>query len=243
MRHIVLSDDGDQLAKNAYHRLLAALHFPESPRDQQQALLIASLEKEEFDRAGPEHYQPSEIMAATVKMIENRTAQMYVAGFVGFVFVWLAFSGQKPSLNRASIITACAANEFQHVQWRPSFDPTGEIRTKAATNDPASLERIFRQYRGVAHIAAARVAASELLEPLHLFDEAPIVTNAFIKSCAIFQENFEKVADVANWNLYDVLKHYPSSLRGWPPLDLGPDLMTWVKVGYDRAVEQGMIKN
>lgn len=242
MRHIVLSDDGINLADNAYHRMLVAFHFPESPRDQLQGLIIANVEKEEFDRVGPENYQPSEIMNAAANLLEKRTAQMYLAGFVGFAFLWLAFSGQKPSLNRASIIASCAANEFKKVIWRPTFDPTGQIREKAATSDPASLERIFRQYRSVAHIAAARVSASEYLDSLHLWDEAPLVIKSVVSSCALFQSTFEKVANVETWNLWDVKKYYPESLKDWPPLDLGGELMHWVSQGHDLAVKQGLIK-
>lgn len=204
--------------------------------------MLAALEKEEFERVGRERYQPSEITAAIVRLIENRTAQVYLAGFIGFVFLWLAFNGRKPSLNRASIITGCAANEFRKVEWRPSFDPSGEVRTKAATSDPASLERIFRQYRSVAHICAARASASEYLQPLHLWDEAPAVVNSFVQSCALFQGTLESVAEVKDWNLWDVKAHFPAALRDWPPWDLGSELIQWVTIGHDRAVEQGLIK-
>lgn len=241
MRHIVLSDDGINLADNAYHRLLVAFHFPDSPRDQLQGLMIADIEKAEFDRAGPDNYQPSEIMNAAVKLLENRTAQKYLAGFVGFTFVWLAFTGQKPSLNRASIIASCAANDFKKVIWRPTFDPTGQIREKAATSDPATLERIFRQYRSVAHIAAARVSASEYLEDVHLWDEAPVMFNSMVSSCALFQSTFENVTNVETWDLWDVKRYYPESLKDWPPLDLGGQLIQWVEHGYDVAMKQGLI--
>jgi hypothetical protein len=62
------------LAPNAYHRLLGICNFPESPRDQKQALILAALEKEEFDRVGQVNYQASEITTAVVM---NR------AGFAG----------------------------------------------------------------------------------------------------------------------------------------------------------------
>ena len=242
MRYLVLSDDGYTLAPNAYHRLQGACNFPESPRDQQQSLILAALEKEEFDRVGQVNYQPSEITAAVVKLVENRTAQVYLAGFVAFTMVWLAFSGRKPSLNRASIITASAANEFGLVEWRPSLDPTGEVRNKAATSDPASLERIFRKYRSVAHILAAEVSTIEYREPLHLWDEAPVFLNSFVQSCALFQSTLEKVAEAKDWNLWDVKAHFPASLKDWPPLNLGNELIQWVEKGHDCAVEQGLIK-
>lgn len=242
MRHIVLSDDGQNLARNAYHRLLAAMLFPESLRDQQQSLLISDIEKAEFDRVGAERYQPSEIMAASTKLVENRTAQLYLAGFVGFVFLWLAFTGRKPSLNRASIITSCAANTFGKVVWRPTFDPKAEFRSKAATSDPASLERIFRQYRGVAHICAARVAASEYLDAFHIWEDAPEFVNSLVQSCSLFQTTFENVAETKEWNLWDVKRHFPSSLKDWPPLALGEEIIQWVVRGHDLAIEQGLIK-
>jgi hypothetical protein len=242
MRHLVLSDDGVNLAEDAYLRLLLTSNFPESQRDQTQGLLIAKMEKDEFERVGQKDYRPSEIAAAMIKFAENRTAQVYLAGFIGFVFIWLTYKGLKPSLNRASIITACAANEFRFVQWRPAFDPTGEIRNKAATSDPATLERIFRQYRSVAHICAARVAASETLEWVHLWDEAPVVTRSWAMSSVLFQDLLEQVAETKSWNLWDIKKHYPRSLRDWPPLGLGDEMQYWVQVGHDRAVEQGLIK-
>jgi hypothetical protein len=242
MRYIVLSDDGNTLAPNAYHRLQGACNFPESPRDQKLSLILAALEKEEFDHVGQGNYRPSEISAALVKLVENRTAQVYLAGFVAFTLVWLAFNGRKPSLNRASIITASAANEFGWVEWRSWFDPTGEVRRKAATSDPASLERIFRKYRSVAHICAADVSSIEYLAPLHLWDEAPVLLNSYVQSCVLFQRTLESVAEVKDWNLWDVKSHFPASLKDWPPLDLGDELIQWVTKGHDCAVEQGLIK-
>ena len=242
MRHIILSDDGYHVAHNAYHRLLATGYFPESPRDQEQGLFIAALEQAEFNRVGQQNYQPSEIMQAASRLVEKRTAQIYLVGFVALSFVWLKFNGQTPSLNRASIIASCAANEFGRIRWRAGLNPTGDEKETPVTSDHSTVERIFRKYRSVAHICAANVSASEYLEVLHLWDQAPEVIASMIQTCAAFQVALEGATDVSDWNIWDVKRHFPASLDGWPVLVPGNEILSWIERGYAVAIAEGMIK-
>lgn len=242
MRHIVLSDDGFDVASNAYHRLLVVSFLPESPRDQEQGLLIGAMEQAVFDRVGAEHYQPSEIMDGISRLLQKRTAQYYLTGFMCIALVWLKISGQTPSLNRASIITSCAANDFQKIRWQRALDPGGKEYLTAATSDPASLERIFRKYRCVAHLCAADISSTHYLQPAHLFDKSPEVIGALLMTCATFQAALEDCMNTRDWNLWDVKRHFPASLNGWPALF--PDAQIWAVIerGYDQAVSQGLIK-
>lgn len=241
-RHIILSDDGHNVADNAFHRLLAVTFFPESPRDQEQALFIAKLEQDEFRRVGQEGYQPTEILTAISQLIEKRSAQLYCAGLVSLTFIWLKHHGYTPSLNRASIIASCAACEFGQISWRPVLNPNSPDQFKPVTGDAATVERIFRKYRSVAHICAARVSAAGYLETTHLWDDAPEVTASLLQTSAAFQNALEAVTDVSGWNLWDVNKHFPAVLGGWPVLVPDNDLLYWISRGYELAVKDGLIK-
>lgn len=241
MRHIILSDDGYSLASNAAHRLLAPCFFPESPRDQAQALFIAALEQEEFRRVGPDNYRPSEIMLAASNLVEKRAAQLYAVGFIALCYVYLATTPYKPSLNRASTIASYSAGEFGHVRWRAGLDPKGKDKQQAVTGDPASLERIFRRYRSAAHICAARVSAGAYLDHTHIWDESHHVTEAMIQTAVTFQDTLERVTDVSTWNLWDLKKHYPACLSGSAVLLPNDDLLHWVDRGYRMALEEGKI--
>lgn len=242
LRHIILSDDGYHIAPNAYHRLLAACYFPESPRDQAQGLLLASLEQAEFDSVGASEYKPTQIMQATSQMIRRRTAQYYSVGFVALSFIWLKINGQTPSLNRAAIMAACAANEFNKITWWNALDPFGEVKQSAVTGDPSTVESIFREYRSVAHICAATVSAAAYLDNAHLWDPSPEVVASMIKTCVAFQCALEDATDVSTWNLWDATKHFPAVLGDWPVLVPDKDLIHWVERGYAAAIEQGLIK-
>lgn len=241
MRHIVLSDDGYNVAHNAYHRLLAVGYFPESPRDQEQGLLIAALEQAEFDRVGQATYRPSEIMKAASHLVEKRTAQIYLAGFVALTFIWLKATGQTLSLNRAALIASCAANEFGTINWRRGLDPTGKDKDTPVTSDHSTVEQIFRKYRSVAHICAANISASEYLEVLHLWDQTPEVIGSMIQTCASFQVALEGATDVSDWNIWDIKKHFPACLDDWPVLVPGDNLLAWINRGYTVAVAEGLI--
>ena len=242
MRHIVLSDDGYNVVPDAYHRLLAACYFPESPRDQAQGLYMAALEQAEFDAVGPEAYRQSQIMQATSQMIRKRTARYFSVGFVAVSFVWLKINGRTPSLNRASIMAACAANEFNKITWWNAFDPFGEEKETAVTSDPSTVESIFREYRSVAHICAASVSAAAYLDNTHLWDQSPEVVASVIQTCASFQNALESATDTSTWNMWDVKKHFPAVLGGWPVLVPDDDLFHWLERGYAAAIEQGLIK-
>jgi hypothetical protein len=242
MRHIILSDDGYNVSPEAYHRLLAACYFPESPRDQAQGLLLASLEKAEFDAVGPSAYRPTQIMQATSQMIRKRTARYYSVGFVALSFLWLKINGKTPSLNRAAIMAACAANEFNKITWWNALDPQGKTSQAAVTGDPSTVESIFREYRSVAHICAATVSAATYLDNAHLWDPSPEVVASMIKTCVAFQCALEDATDVSTWNLWDVTKHFPAVLGDWPVLVPDNDLLHWVKRGYAAAIEQGLMR-
>lgn len=241
MRHVVLSEDGFNLASNASHRLLAPCFFPESVRDQEQALFIAGIEQAEYHRASPEDYRPSEIMLAASKLIENRAAQLYAAGFIALCYIFLAATPYKPSLNRASTVASFSIGEFGKVIWRAGLDPKGMDKKKSVTGDPASLERIFRRYRSAAHICAARVSASGYLDHAHIWDESPAVTEAMIQTAVTFQDTLEKVTEVSTWNLWDLKKHYPARLSGSPILAPDEDLIHWIRTGYQLALDDGKI--
>lgn len=243
MRHLVLSDDGYNVAPNAYHRLLAACYFPESPRDQAQALFLASIEQAEFDRVGRSAYQPSQIVQATSQMIAKRTARYYTVGFVALSFIWLKVNGLTPSLNRAAIMAASAANEFRGINWRNALDPEGKERETAVTGDPSTVERIFREYRSVAHLCAASVSAASYLDVNHVWDQSPEVVASLIQTSAAFQVALEGATDVTDWNLWDVKRHFPVSLGDWPVLVPDDNLEQWVRHGFTAAVDQGLIKD
>ena len=242
MRHVVLSEDGIHLVNDAYHRLLAVCFFPESPRDQAQALFIAKLESAEFLRVPEGQYRPSEILHVVAQLIEKRTAQLYSVGLVAISFLWLRRSGYTPSLNRASIIASCAACEFGRVTWRSGLNPGGQNKSKPVTGDAATVERIFRRYRSVAHICAARISASGYLEPTHLWDVTPEVTTAVIQTCASFQVALERATDVSKWNLWDVKTYFPTELNDAPVLVPEDDLFDWIERGFDLAIREGKIK-
>lgn len=181
-------------------------------------------------------------MQGMSQLVQKRTAQFYLTGFMCIALVWLKTKGQTPSLNRASIIASCAANEFQKVIWQRALDPGGQEKQTAATSDPASLERIFRKYRSVAHLYAADISSTEYLEPAHLFDKSPEVIGALLQTCATFQTALEDCVDTSSWDLWDVKKHFPASLRGWPTLFPSLEIWAWIEQGYASAVSQGLIK-
>lgn len=243
MRHLVLSDDGYHVAPNATHRMLAACFFPESPRDQAQAIYIAALEQEEYHRVGADLYQPSEIMVAASNLIEKRTAQLYSVGFMAFAYLWLAKTPYRPSLRRASIIASYSAGEFGKITWRAGLDPQGKDKVQPMTDDPATLQQTFRKYRSVAHICAARVAAGGYLEHGHIWDEAPVAAEALIQTATTIQAKLQEITDTSTWDLWDLTRHYPASLSGSPVLLPDDDLLIWVGRGYQLALDEGKIVN
>lgn len=242
MRHVVLTDDGYRVADDAYPRLLAVSYFPESPRDQAQGVFISTMEQAEYVRVGPAQYRPSEITQAVIHSLQKRTAQLYLVGFVAICLTWLKARDQTPSLNRASIIASCAANEFGKIRWVSSLNPNAKEKLTAVTSDPSTIARIFRKYRSVAHIWAAHAASSTYLEPLHVWDHPPEVIGTMIKTSEVFQTALETSLDTREWNLWDVKRHFPRSLDDWAVLYPEADLLGWIEIGYANAVEQGLIK-
>jgi hypothetical protein len=243
MRHVVLSDDGYNLAENAYHRLLATCYFPDGPRDREQGLYIAQLERREFRDAGPGNYRPSEIMQAASQLIEKRTAQLYSVGFIAFAYLWLSKTPYRPSLRRAATIASYSAGEFGKITWRAGLDPSGNDKVQPMTDDPATLQRTFRKYRSVAHICAARVAAGGYLDHAHIWDEAPVAIAALIQTAVTIQTKLQEITDTSTWDLWDLTRYYPASLSGSPVLLPDDDLLTWVGRGYQLALEESKIVN
>lgn len=243
MRHVVLSDDGYSVSPDAAHRMMAACFFPDSVRDQVQGMLIARIEQNEFRKVGAANYRPSEIMLVASRLIEKRTAQLYAVGFIAHAYLWLSRTPYRPSLNRASIIASYSVGEFNKITYRPGLDPEGDDKSQPVTDDPATLERIFRRYRSVAHICAARVSASGYLDHAHIWDESPPVTEVMIQTAVSIQDALEKITNTSTWDLWDLKRHYPASLSGSAVLNADQDLLAWIGRGYDLALKEGKIVN
>lgn len=242
MRHIILTEDGVHPVDDALFRLLAVCYFPDSPRDQVQSIFLARMERDEFRRVGEVDYRPSEIFNAAVTLVEKRLAQQFSVGFVALSFLWLKINGMTPSLNRAALIASCAAYEFDSVTWRPALRPSGEVASRSVTADASSVERLFRKYRSVAHILAARIICSPSDSAGHVLEDHPEETAAFIQTCAAVQGALENATDTTRWNLWDVRKYFPSVLGGTEASIPDENLQFWVRRGYEIAVEEGKIR-
>lgn len=241
MRHIVISEDGANIAENAYLRLASVMYYPEDQRGQEQAYAICLQEKAEFDCVGLENYQPSDVMQAAQAKISKRFAQIYTVGLVALTYVWLSEQGQKPSLNRASAVVSCAANEFNKIVWRSGLDPQGADKTTAVSSDPSTIERTFRKYRSAAHLCATHISSSDYIEIAHLFSPTPESVASLIQTAAYHQESLERVADVSTWNIWDVKRYYPASMGSWPIFTLTGSNLHWVRFGYQEALSQGLL--
>jgi hypothetical protein len=241
-RHIVLTDDGVTMAYNASHRLMAVAFFPESPKDQAQALFIGEVEREDFLKNAEGEYQPSEIMRAATKVVENQTAQHYSVGLVALSYIWLHRASLSPSLTRATTIAARAACEFDHVSWRSGLAPDGDELRKSVTGDAKTVARIFRSFRSVAHIHAARISAATYLDHLHVWDQPPVVVGSLIQTCAAFQVELEQAVETRDWNLWDVTKHFPAVCSDMPVLQPDDYLYDLIERGFTLSVEEGAIR-
>jgi hypothetical protein len=240
-RHIVLTDDGVTVAHNALHRLMAVCFFPESLRDQAQAIFIADMERAEFLRVTEAHYLPSAISQAVIQMAEKQNAQFYIAGFVTLSLIWLGRASLSPSLRRAATVAGYAASEFNKITSRSGFAPRGKDRVQAVTGDPASVAKIFRRYRSVAHIMAARVSAASYLEPLHIWDQPPLVVASMIQTCAAIQVELEKFVDTRKWNLWDVTRCFPTECSDMPVLQPDHGIYGLIEQGFALAESEGAI--
>ena len=205
-------------------------------------MFIARMEQANFQRMGHEGYCASEITQAAFHLLENRTAQFYIVGFMAISLTFLKSLDQVPSLNRASIILSCAASEFGKITWAPALNPTQKEKLTSVTIDQASIRKIFRRYRSVAHVWAAHVASGEYLEPLHAWDRPTEVTWSVIKTAATYQQALENSVDTSTWDIWDLTRHFPRSLDDWPVLYPQDELLGWIETGYLQAVEEGLIK-
>lgn len=86
-----------------------------------------------------------------------------------------------------------------------------------------------------------RVAAAAYFEHAHIWDDAPVARDALIQTAVTIQAKLQEITDTSTWNLWDLTRHYPASLSGSPVLLPDDDLLTWVELGYQQAIDEGKI--
>ncbi len=218
MKIISLSDDGVRFSESAYYRMLAHCFFQNSEADRELAMLIANYETTRFRELGPENYSMSEIGKLIFLSVEKRSARMAICGYVTIVMCFNKMFGRSPSLYLASKIVSEMCHRYGKIELVSQINGKLEIRKIGATDDPPSIQNIFREYRSVAHICAARVSCVEYIEIPAIFDRAPLVENCIISTAAYFQQLMQEIPKSSEWELWDVRSTLPEEAGDYPPL-------------------------
>lgn len=218
MRRIELSGADGSLRDEAYFLLMAHCFFPESEADREQAMWLVGHESKRLEALGLASYRPSEICQSAMQLVEKRQAQLSLAGYVAISMCCLDNAGDRMTIQGAAKVVSEFAYEYGELIFSTFKDGEPALRKLRANGDLADLKKIFRRYRSVSHICAARVACGEYLENLPFLERAPDAEACLIQTAAYFQGRLSKAEGWADWNAWDVLSTRPKEIMEHPAL-------------------------
>ena len=224
MREFFVSDRECHIRETARIELEALCYFPNDAESFEQALNLIAHELSRWKSIGPDDYRPTELARTVLTSLENRTGRVTLCGLVALAMCGLDNAGQSMSLERAARVVEAFTNSIGKMEFVHWDDGSWRRSQKALIGDFQTIKRVFREYRSVAHICAARVTAADYLEERAPFEVNQIADTCFLSTVLYYQERLRKVSNFDDWNLWEIRCSAPIELRDVPPLTATEDL-------------------
>ncbi len=218
MGEIWLSDREHHVRPNASLELRINAALPQSDGSLDQALAIIELEKIRWETLGPDEYEPSWLAQTVMSALHRKIGRKTIAGLTALAMASLDNAGERMSLRMAAAVVSEFANSItglQFVAWKGKVLEEG---IKPLVGDEATIEKIFREYRSVAHICAAEVASADYLDFAHPFEVRPEADACFISTALYYQHRMRKAENFDRWALKEIRFSPPYAPDHYPPL-------------------------
>lgn len=214
-----ISDDQISLREDAFFRLEAACLFPDCLSSACHVATLLLGEQNRLRAMLAEKQEPSQIATQLLSEAKLKNSQIFMAGHIGFGLWCVEHIRGDATGHKAVEVAINLAMSYGKSATSASLNGSTLVETKVPLPSSRSqLFEIFKQYRNVLHICAARVASSEFHEVLSPFESAPEFEKCFIQTAAFFQGELEPVYRRNNWPISDILASYPQELVGYPAL-------------------------
>jgi hypothetical protein len=204
----------------AARQILAAhASFPLRPHDAEDFLYLLAAEKRRLEE-NPQNYVRGQVLKSAIYSIEKRRTRGAMAGLVALSFLHLRSIGANTTLEKASLI----ASEVGYITEKlTETDGNGHYEAIGKLNaDLASVKKIFREYRSVAHIWAANLCVPDDVQDWSVHDH-----ECYFCSIMNFQKRLQSATDTSGWAMVEVVPSPPANLasvRHWDESTLsGPE--------------------
>lgn len=218
MADICLSDRQRHVRTNACLELRINAAIPKDDGSLDQALAILALEKARWEARGTEIYEPSWLARTVLDALHRQIGRKTVAGLTALAMTCLDNAGKRMSLRSAAEVVAEYANSISGLQFIAWKGGAYEESVKPLVGDEATIKKIFREYRSVAHICAAEIAAADYLDFGLPFETKPEADACFISTAIYYQLRLQKAENSAQWGLRKIRFSPPYSIEDYPPL-------------------------
>lgn len=211
-------DECGRLRGDAFYQLIVHCFFPASIEDREMALTMIRHEEARLQAVGADNYRMSQMTRDTLRAAQKRSAKLALCGYTALAMVSHDNAGKEMALQTAAKIVSELFYSVGKVHWVSWIADEPVERQMAASGDIADIKKAFRQYKSVAHICAARVAAAEYLAPMPFLERAPDAEACLIQTAAYFQGRLMKAAGSSDWQMWDVLTCRPAEIQEHPAL-------------------------
>lgn len=201
MRQFDISSGNGLIRPTVRTEIEAICHFPNDDRAVRQACYLIHDEYRSF-LSHPDGFEISELSDAVVKRLQARSTQLHTCGVVALAMCHLGSNGQLLSIEKAAKIASEQANAqvktpfsfWSHEGWKN--------RPVQITGDLASIKKVFRKLRPVAHICAARVACGEHIHLRGIFQPFDESDACFISTIRYYQSRLSEYHNYKTWNAW-----------------------------------------
>lgn len=199
---ISVSDSSGELFPYARHYLDAMAFWPDDERSFYQVGTLLDMEYQARRLQGDDN-RLSQVLSTQLNFAAKRSQQVWVAGLVALSIFGLHAQGQRVSQEAAYRLVSQHAGRVNRHPF-VYFDSNNAAFIEKAVplqSDHDSIRRIFTRYRCAAHICAARVVATQYLEPLAPFETARTADRCYLLTAIAFQHLFDRQLGFQEWGL------------------------------------------
>lgn len=218
MIDIRVSDSEHRIGPNAILELRLHAALPQDDGSLEQAIAILKLERSRWEKLGEEDYEPSWLARTVLTAMHRQVGRRTLAGYTALAMTCLDNAGKRMSLQKAAEIVSEYANSMPGLQFVVWKNGAYEKSVKPLVSDEQTIKSIFREYRSVAHICAAEVAAADYLDFGLPFEPTPEADACFISTAVHYQLRLQKAENFDHWSLKPILFPLPFSVKDYPPL-------------------------
>lgn len=195
-----LTDSHFVLNEDAYPRLLATMYFPECHASINQTTKLIMSERDRWKSKERKEFSPSEFSQIFTSALKPRSAQVYLAGWIGIALgLRVQHVGSTQAEDAYSVVAQILKNHKRTARFVDWGTGEPQLKETQVSFSKTSMKNALKACKAVLPICAAVNAMAPVAGSLPIAVEAPETERRFINTVIFFQSWLGDVYEVTGW--------------------------------------------